>query len=100
MQVNLITTDDLHRLRVEIIQDLKALLIKAPPKPKQLLKSREVRAMLKVSNNTLLNYRKSGKLKCSKVGGTFYYRYDDIMKLMEEEQVDVSHNENSFIRIK
>lgn len=51
--------------------------------PTQWLKSSEVRKLLKISPGTLQNLRINGTLNFKRIGGTFYYKYDDLKKLME-----------------
>ena len=40
--------------------------------------------MLGISPGTLQNLRINGTLTYSKIGGMMYYRYQDIMKLLEK----------------
>jgi len=83
MAVDFITKNDLLLLKAELISELKGLLLSVNKKQqKDYLKATEVRKMLGISANTLLNLRVTGKLRSSKVGGIHYYRYTDIEKLM------------------
>ena len=50
--------------------------------PAQWLKSSEVRKLLKISPGTLQNLRINGTLNYNRVGGTIYYKYDDILKML------------------
>ncbi|PZR26806.1 MAG: DNA-binding protein, partial [Azospira oryzae] len=47
------------------------------------LRSSEVRKILHVSPGTLQNMRTNGSLRFSKVGGIVYYKYDDVVKMLE-----------------
>ncbi|WP_051292976.1 helix-turn-helix domain-containing protein [Olivibacter sitiensis] len=47
------------------------------------LKSVEVRRLLGISPGTLQNLRVNGTLPYRKVGGSMYYRREDIRKMME-----------------
>jgi hypothetical protein len=76
MAVEIITKEDLHAFRVELLNDL-------PAKPKQWLKSSEVRRILKISPGTLQNLRINGTLRFTKIGGIIYYSYADIEALLE-----------------
>mgnify|MGYP003584856634 FL=1 len=51
---------------------------------KQWLKSAEVREILKISPGTLQNLRINGILKYKRIGGTIYYNYEDIVKMLEK----------------
>ena len=51
---------------------------------KQWLKSAEVRELLKISPGTLQNLRINGTLKYKRIGGSIYYNYEDIVKMLEK----------------
>jgi Helix-turn-helix domain len=50
----------------------------------QWLKSSEVRKLLKISPGTLQNLRINGTLNYNRVGGTIYYKYEDIIKMLNQ----------------
>ena len=50
----------------------------------QLLKSAEVRKLLKISPGTLQNLRVNGTLKYKRIGGIIYYKYEDIAKMLNQ----------------
>jgi len=50
------------------------------------LKSSEVRKLLKVSAGTLQNLRINGTLPYRKIGGSMYYRIEDLKKLMNGDK--------------
>lgn len=84
MNLEIVTKADLLELKINLIEEIKMLLHKrsfAPPKP--WLKNSEVKELLKISSNTIQRLRIAGKLKSSKVGGVHYYRYEDLVKLLE-----------------
>jgi hypothetical protein len=83
MSVEIITKEDLQQFRVELLNDIKELLGAKPDTNKDWLKGTEVRRLLKVSHGTLQNLRVAGRLYYSKIGGTYYYRHKDIMKMLE-----------------
>jgi len=56
-------------------------LVTKPAKP--WLKNLEVKKMLNISSNTIRRLRISGKLRYTRIGGIYYYRYEDIEKLMD-----------------
>ena len=51
---------------------------------KQRLKSSEVRSLLKISPGTLQNLRINGTLKYKRIGGIIYYKYEDIVKMLNQ----------------
>ena len=85
MSVEIITKEDLQVFRRQLLEDLQQLLCRKPSGKEQtlVLKSAEVRKMLKISPATLQTLRINGTLPFVKVGGSLYYRYADIEKLLE-----------------
>ncbi|OYD46540.1 DNA-binding protein [Sphingobacterium cellulitidis] len=83
VKIELLTKADLEDLKNEIVQEIKALAAPASAPPRQWLKSVEVRKMLNISPGTLQNMRINGTLPYTKVGSILYYRYEDIVKLLE-----------------
>lgn len=82
MELEIITRQDLIAFRQDLLNDIRELLGQNNASvQKQWLKGAEVRKILNVSPNTLQSLRVHG-LKWKKVGGTIYYSYSDIQKLM------------------
>lgn len=80
-----VTTKDLFELKVELLKEFKAMLNRNEKlSEKKWLKSYEVRKMLNLSPNTLQTLRDNGTLPCSKIGGSYYYEYSVIEKLLEK----------------
>lgn len=48
------------------------------------LRSRDVRKMLNISDSTLQSLRISGTIPAYKLGASWYYREDEILKALEE----------------
>jgi hypothetical protein len=84
-QIDLVTKDDLEQFKLDLIREITALLKPQQHDPKQWLRSVEVRKLLHISPGTLQNFRVNGTLKFTKVGGIFYYKYDDILKVLEKK---------------
>lgn len=82
MPANIITKEDLLEFKLELLEDIKNLFQFRSTEQKLWLKSSEVKELLKISSGTLQNLRINGTLTCSKVGGTLYYNYRDIEKLL------------------
>ena len=79
MNVELITREDLRQFKTELLEEFKTIVSKAKHSPNdKWLKSAQVRELLKISPGTLLNLRVNGHLRYTKVGGSFYYQYEDI----------------------
>ncbi|TXK37690.1 helix-turn-helix domain-containing protein [Pontibacter qinzhouensis] len=86
MSVEIITKEDLQLFRRQLLEDLQQLLSKKQhaPTQRQILKSAEVRRLLKIAPATLQTLRLNGTLPFTKIGGTLYYRYEDIEKLLHQ----------------
>lgn len=80
----LITKKDLLDFSNLLLSEIKEQLIKTE-KPKEWLKSSEVRTLLKISAGTLQNLRINGTLHYARVGGIIYYKYDDLQKILENK---------------
>ena len=84
MIVEVITREDLIQFRSLLLNDLKEIIYSKPNPSKQWLKSSEVRKLLNISPGTLQNLRINGTLSYTKIGGTMYYKYEDIVKMLEK----------------
>ena len=82
MAAEIITKEDLNEFRSMLINDIKSLLGQAPAEPQKWLKSYQVKNLLKISPGTLQNLRVNGTLPFTKIGGILYYKYEDIMQVM------------------
>lgn len=88
MAVDILTKEDLISFKAELLEELRSLINSKPSKPnqKEWLKSYEVRKLLGISPGKLQNMRLNGTLAFTQIGGLMFYRYDDIVKLMEENK--------------
>jgi hypothetical protein len=88
MALEIVTREDLEQMRLQLLRDFKALLEETTAtrdRPeKEWLRSREVRKLLHISPNTLLQWRIAGKLPYTKVGSIHYYSTTVIQKILEE----------------
>lgn len=84
MAVDILTREDLHEFKDELLEEIKKLLHLKTTEQKLWLRSSEVKELLKISSGTLQNLRISGTLRYSKVGGTLYYNYQDIEKMLNQ----------------
>jgi len=84
--LDLITKEDFEQFKNELFAELKKLGIsQAIEQPKkQWLKSADVRKLLNISPGTLQNLRINGTISFTKIGSLIYYKYEDIIKLLED----------------
>jgi hypothetical protein len=86
MHVEMITREDLHQFKTDLLQELKNLLSTTKQSPQgKWLKSAQVRSLLNISPGTLLSLRVKGNLRYTKVGGIFYYQYEDIEQMLAKD---------------
>lgn len=92
MAIEVITKEDLNEFRVLLLKELKELLQLNQQQTKQWLKSTEVRKLLNISPGTLQTLRINKTLSYTKIGGTIYYAYQDIEKVLERNKVNSEQN--------
>ena len=85
-QIDIITKDDLELFKQDLIREITSLIKPQTSDVKQWLRSIEVRSLLKISPATLQNFRVKGTLSFTKMGGIFFYKYDDILKVLEKKR--------------
>jgi len=85
MTFEVITKQDLDNLKSEIIKEVSTLL-GSRREEKKWLKSADVREMLNISAGTLQNLRVNGTLPYTKLGGTMFYEYDDVLGLLTQNK--------------
>jgi Helix-turn-helix domain len=86
MAIEVITKEDLQSFRMQLLNDIRQLLI--PQEAKLIrpwLKNAEVKRLLGISSNTIQRLRIAGKLRSTKVGGVHYYKYEDIEKMLNSD---------------
>jgi hypothetical protein len=83
MIIEIITKEDLKGFKTDLLNDIHNLIKNGSGSPKEWLKGTEVRRLLKISPGTLQNLRIKRSLSFSKVGGTYYYKYGDVMRMLE-----------------
>jgi len=91
MATEIITLDDLRDFKMELLDQIKELLINLNPSiSKKYLKSSELMEMLKISPGTLQNLRINGTLPYTKIGGIIFYDAEKIQKVMNDNLIDNS----------
>ncbi len=87
MPLELLTVNDLKEFKAELLQELKNMLApKESPIDKKLLKTKDVCQILRISEGTLQNLRNNETITYTKVGGTIYYKYEDIEQLIKNKR--------------
>lgn len=87
MPAEILTTDDLREFKQEMLAEIKLLLSDLSalkPTDKKYLKSLELQEILDMSPASLQNLRNARILPYTKIGGTFYYEWNDIVQLMDK----------------
>jgi len=88
MPATILTSDDLMDFKLDLIEDIKTIVHEhSGSKLKKWLKTNEVKKLLGVSNGTLQNLRINGSLSYTKIGGTLYYDYEEILKTLEKNRI-------------
>jgi|TARA_B110000093_G_scaffold69529_1_gene75421 hypothetical protein len=82
---NLVTVQDLHNMKDEIISELETMTCKTTTH-KEWLRSAEVMEMLSVSTGTLQNFRINDDIPFTKIGGTLYYERKAILKILNDNK--------------
>lgn len=88
MAVELITKEDLNNFKTDLLTEIRQLMKPrgASLAQKEWLKSYEVRKLLSISPGKLQNMRVNGTIEFTQIGGLMFYKYDDIVKLMEDHK--------------
>lgn len=85
MATSIITMEDLHNFKVELLDEIKKILSQRQTAPTQRwLKSHQVRRLLTISPGTLQHLRINGTLPYTKIGGVLYYDAADIEKMLQD----------------
>lgn len=88
MAASIITTEDLMEFKIDLLQEIKKMIQSTETNTiKKWLKSKEVTKLLNISPGTLQNLRINGTLTYTKIGGTIYYDYMAIEKLLNTNKV-------------
>lgn len=86
MAISIITKEDLQLFKIELLEGIEILLKGKTTEQKLWLRSSEVKKLLNISSGTLQNLRINGTLSYSKIGGSLYYNYKDIQKLLTDKK--------------
>lgn len=86
MAIEIVTTEDLEKFRLKLIEDIKNIVKPSGSIQKEWIKSDEVRKLLGISPGTLQQFRINGNLPYSKIGGIIFYKYSDVMDALERKK--------------
>lgn len=82
----LTTVAELYELEERLYNRICSLMESS--KPKAWVRTSELKKILGITDSTAQYLRNTGALPCSKIRGTYYYKYDDVMDLLERNKVD------------
>lgn len=86
MAAIVVTMDELQVFKQELLEEFRNMIKGLPDRPKQLLRNADVRKLLGISATTLQTLRINGTLPYSKIGGTLYYDYNEVMRVFESNK--------------
>ena len=86
MATEVITKEDLQAFKIELLQELSTIISSKKEGIKEWLRSSDVRRLLSISPGTLQNLRISGALPYTKIGGTLFYAYADVIKVLNDNK--------------
>jgi len=83
MATTIITTEDLQKFKLELLEEIQKIVNAKHPTPvRKWLKSHEVRRLLTISPSKLQSLRDTGVLPFTKIGAVIYYNYEDIETML------------------
>lgn len=96
MPTQIITSDDLREFKIELLEEIRHIFLSSQsvvnPENKRFLKSQEVMQLLNISASSLQTMRNSRILSFTRIQGTIYYDWNDIVKLMEQNKKQARTN--------
>jgi hypothetical protein len=88
MAVQVVTWEDLQDFRIQLINDIKEILSHSKQSGNEsieFLKTSQVRKLLNCSNGKIQSLRITGELTSKKVGGTLYYKQEDVKRILGQD---------------
>jgi len=85
MNFEILTREDMKVFKMELLDEIRKM-IQPNAETKEWLKSSDVMKLLNCSPGTLQNLRINGTLPFTKMGGTIYYAYSDVMKVLNSNK--------------
>ena len=90
MAAEIVTPEDLRKLKEELLSEIKNLMTVRPSVSAQWLKAKHVRKLLNISPGTLQQLRNNGTLPFSKIGGVTFYDAADIEKMFNSRKQNIA----------
>ena len=87
MSVEILTKEDLNNFKLELVNLITEIISKGQPQKKEILSNEDVKDLLGISSGTLRKYRITGKISYTKIDNILYYKYDDVLKLIESNRL-------------
>lgn len=88
-----ITREDLKQLRLNLINDIERIIaaripIQTPEESESIdwLRSKAIRKIMNISAASLQNLRITGKIRYTKIMGSYYYNKSDLIQLFNKEK--------------
>ncbi|RYG19693.1 MAG: DNA-binding protein [Chitinophagaceae bacterium] len=85
MNLEILTREDMKVFKMELLDEIRKM-IQPNAATNEWLKSSDVMKLLNCSPGTLQNLRINGTLPFTKMGGTIYYAYSDVMKVLNSNK--------------
>ena len=83
MPIELLTVNDLEKFKNELLREIKQVIESKPEIERKLLKTKDVCRILSAKPGTVQNLRKKKILPFRKIGGTIYYKHEDIYAILK-----------------
>ena len=87
MSVEILTKEDLNNFKVELVNLITEIISKGQPQKKEILSNEDVKDLLGISSGTLRKFRITGKISYTKIDNILYYKYDDVIKLIDSNRL-------------
>ena len=85
-----VTIDDLILFQLQLLGEIRKIIKESMGEPcKRWLRTEEVKELLGISTTTLSVIKSNGTLPFTKIGGTVYFDYHDIQRVMLENKANV-----------
>ena len=84
----LLTKEDLKSFEESIVQRFSDFISTENAKTDKWLRSSDVKKMLNISAGTLQNLRINGTIPYTKMGGTIYYPYEEVINALNSNMVN------------
>ena len=83
MAIDILTKQDLDDFKEELLAEIKKLIAGNNGQGSRWLKGKEVKRLLQISEGTLQSLRVKSLINFKKVGGNYFYVYEEIIRMME-----------------